>query len=172
MSTTDIRTTGGGRWLARIIVALVVLALAGIGYFLAYGAGSGAKERAQTSTVDIESIGRSRWRPRIVIGLVVLAVAVVGFLAYGAMFGGDGSESAAFNTHKVGTATIRSSVTMSAAAESVDNALLSFGIAGRVSSVDVTLGDEVKAGQRLASLESDALENALASAEANLASTR
>jgi len=172
MSTTDIRTTGGGRWLARIIVALLVLALAGIGYFLAYGAGSGAKGRAQTSTVDIESIGRSRWRLRIVIGLVVLAVVVGGFLTYGAVFGGDGSESAAFNTHKVGTATIRSSVTMSAAAESVDNAVLSFGIAGRVSSVDVTLGDEVKAGQKLASLESDDLENALASAEASLASAR
>ena len=146
MSTTDIRTTGGGRWLARIIVALVVLALAGISYFLAYGAGSGSKERAPTRTVDIESIGRSRWRLRIVIGLVVLAVAAAGFLAYGAVFGGDGSESAAFNTHKVGTATIRSSVTTSAAAESVDNAVLSFGIAGRVNSVDVTLGDEVQAG--------------------------
>jgi RND family efflux transporter MFP subunit len=149
-----------------------VLALAGVGYFLVYGAWFGAKERAQTSTVEIESIGRSRWRLRIIIALVVLAVAGGGFfLAFGG-FGGDGSESAAFNTHKVGQATIRSSVTMSAAAESVDNAVLSFGIAGRVSSVDVTLGDEVKAGQRLASLESDDLDNAQASAEANLASAR
>jgi len=172
MSTVHTRTTGGGHWLARIIVALVVLALAGVGYFLAYGAGFGAKERAQTGTVDIESIGRSRWRLRIVIGLVVLAVAVGGFLAYGAVFGGDGSDSAAFNTHKVGIATIRSSVTMSAAAESVDDAVLSFGIAGRVISIDVGLGDEVTAGQRLASLESDDLENALASAEASLASAR
>ena len=173
MSTVDIGTTGRGHWLARIIVALVVLALAGVGYFLAYGAWFGAKERAQTSTVDIESIGRSRWRLRIIIALVVLAVAGGGFfLAYGAWFGDDGSESAAFNTHKVGTATIRSSATMSAAAESVDNAVLSFGIAGRVKSVDVALGDEVKAGQRLTSLESDDLENALASAEANLASAR
>ena len=54
MSTVDIRTTGRGYWLARIIVALVVLALAGVGYFLAYGA----------------------W------------------------FGDDGSESAAFNTQR------------------------------------------------------------------------
>jgi HlyD family secretion protein len=173
MSTVDIGTTGRGHWLTRIVVALVVLALAGVGYFLAYGAWFGAKGRAQTSTVDIESIGRSRWRLRIIIALVVLAVAVAGFfLAYGAWFGGDGSDSAAFNTHKVGTATIRSSVTMSAAAESVDNAVLSFGIAGRVSSIDVTLGDEVKSGQRLASLKSDDLENALASAEANLTSAR
>jgi multidrug efflux pump subunit AcrA (membrane-fusion protein) len=61
---------------------------------------------------------------------------------------------------------------MSAAAESMDNAVLSFGIAGRVSSIDVSLGDEVKAGQVLAHLESDALQNALASAEASLASAR
>jgi len=171
MGTVDTKTTHS-RWRAPIIIAAVVLALAAVGFFLAYGAWFGARGRAETSTVDIKSIGRRRWRPRIVIGLVVLAVAVGGFLTYGAVFGGDGSESAAFNTHKVGTATIRSTVTMSAAAESVDNAVLSFGIAGRVKSVDVTLGDEVKAGQQLASLESDDLENALASAEANLASAR
>lgn len=172
MGTVDTRTIARAHLRAPIIIAAVVLALAAVGFFLAYGAWFGARGRAETSTVDIKSIGRRRWRPRIVIGLVVLAVAVGGFLTYGAVFGGDGSESAAFNTHKVGTATIRSTVTMSAAAESVDNAVLSFGIAGRVKSVDVTLGDEVKAGQQLASLESDDLENALASAEANLASAR
>ncbi len=75
MNTLDTRTTGRSHWRAPIIVALVLLALAGIGYFLAYGAWFGAKERAQTSTVDIESIGRSRWRLRIIIALVVLAVA-------------------------------------------------------------------------------------------------
>jgi RND family efflux transporter MFP subunit len=160
-----------GNWLTRVTIAVVVLALAGVVYFLAYGA-SGAKERGQTSAVDIQSIGRSRWRLRIVIALVVLAIAAGGFLAYGAWFGDDGSGSTAYNTHKVGRGTIRSSVTMSAAAESVDNAVLSFGIAGKVTSIDVSLGDEVKAGQRLASLESDDLQNALASAEASLTSAR
>jgi RND family efflux transporter MFP subunit len=172
MSTADIESRRRNRWLTRIIIALVALALAGVAYFLAYAAGSGAKDRVQTSAVDIKSIGRSRWRLRIIIALVVLAIAAGGFLAYSAWFGDDGSGSTAFNTHKVGRATIRSSVTMSAAAESVDNAVLSFGIIGKVTSIDVSLGDEVKAGQRLASLESDDLENALASAEANLASTR
>ena len=173
MSTVDTKTIGRGRWRAPIIIAVVVLALAAVGFFLAYGAWFGARGRAETSTVDIKSIGRRRWRPRIIIAVVVVAVVAAGsFFAYSAWFGDDDSESAAFNTHKVGTATIRSTVTMSAAAESVDNAVLSFGIAGRVKSVDVTLGDEVKAGQQLASLESDDLENALASAEASLASAR
>jgi multidrug efflux pump subunit AcrA (membrane-fusion protein) len=155
----------------RTTIALTAVALAGVGYFLAYG-GSGSPGRAPTSAVDIKTIGRGRWRLRIIIAVVALAIAAGGFLAYGSLFGDDGTGSAAYNTHKVSRATIRSSVTMSAAAESVDNAVLSFGIAGRVSSIDVGLGDEVKAGQTLATLESDALQNALASAEASLASTR
>jgi RND family efflux transporter MFP subunit len=173
MGTVDTRTTGHSRWRAPIIIALVALTLAGVGFFLAYGAWFGAKEKTQTSAVDIKSIGRRRWGPRIIIGLVIVAILAAGlFLAYSTWFGDDDSESTAFNTHKVGTTTIRSTVTMSAAAESVDNAVLSFGIGGRVKSVDVALGDEVKAGQQLASLESNELENALASAEASLASAR
>jgi len=106
MSAVEINPTGRGHWRARIIVALGVLALAVVGFMLAYGAWFGAKGRGETSTVDIQSIGRRRWRPRIIIALVVLAVAGAGFfLAYGAWFGDDNSESAAFNTHKVGTVT-------------------------------------------------------------------
>jgi RND family efflux transporter MFP subunit len=173
MGTVDTKSTGHSRWRAPIIIAAVVLILAAVGYFLAYGAWFGARGKTETSTVDIKSIGRRRWRPRIIIAVVVVAVLAAGsFFAYNAWFGDGDSESAAFNTHKASTATIRSTVTMSAAAESVDNAVLSFGIGGRVKSVDVTLGDEVKAGQQLASLQSDDLQNALASAEASLASTR
>jgi len=173
MGTLDIKTSSGGRWLARITIALVVLGLAGAGLFLAYGVWFGAKGRGEMGAVDIHSIGRRHWRSRIIIALLVLAAAGAGvFFAYGAWFGDDDSQAAAFNTHKVGTVTIRSTATMSAAAEAVDNAVLSFGITGRVKTVDVDLGDEVKAGQRLATLESDDLQNALASAEANLASAR
>jgi multidrug efflux pump subunit AcrA (membrane-fusion protein) len=173
MSTADIMTTGRRRRRAPITLALVVLVLAAAGFLVAYGTWFGARGRGETSAVDIQSIGRRRWRPRLIIALLLLlAAAAAVFLVYGALFGSDDSESAAFNTYRVTTATIRSSVTMSAAAEAVDNAVLSFGIGGRVKSVDVSLGDEVKAGQRLASLESDDLENALASADASLASAR
>jgi RND family efflux transporter MFP subunit len=125
------------------------------------------------STVDIESIGRSHWRTRAITVLVLLAaIGASAFLTYSFWLADGGSEKKAFNTHKVDTVTIRSTVTMSGTADAVDNTVLSFAIAGRVKSVDVALGDEVKAGQRLASLESTDLENALASAEANLASAR
>jgi RND family efflux transporter MFP subunit len=174
MSTADVKTIGRGHWRGRIIIALLVLAAAGAGAFFAYTVWfSGGRERANMGSVDIKTIGRGHWRGRIIIALLVLAAIGAGaFFAYSAWFADDDSQSNTFNTHKVGTATIRSTVTMSAAAEAVDNAVLSFGIAGRVKAVEVALGDEVKAGQQLASLESDDLENALASAEANLASAR
>jgi HlyD family secretion protein len=173
MGTPNIETGARGRWPARIITALVVLALGGAALFLAYNALFGARGRGEMSSVDIKSIGRGRWRSRIIIAVLTLAAVGAGaFLVYSTWFGDDGSASAAFNTHRVGTVTIRSTVTMSAAAEAVDNAVLSFGITGRVETVDVTLGDEVTAGQRLATLESDDLQNALSSAEANLASAR
>jgi HlyD family secretion protein len=173
MGTRTIETGARGRWPGRIITALAVVTLGGAALFLVYSALFGARGRGEMSTVDIRSIGRGRWRSRIIIGVLALAVVGAGaFLVYSTWLSDDGSESEALNTHRVGTVTIRSTVTMSAAAEAVDNVVLSFGIAGRVETVDVTLGDEVTVGQRLATLESDDLQNALSSAEANLASAR
>jgi len=174
MNTVDIETINRGHWRTRIIIALLVLVATGAGAFITYNTwfASGG-QRPGMGAVDIRSINRGRWRGRIIIALLVLVATGGGaFIAYSAWFADNGSENKAFNTHRVGLATIRTTVTMSAMAESVDNALLSFGIAGRVESVDVALGDEVKADQRLASLESDDLENALASAEATLTSAR
>jgi len=117
-------------------------------------------------------IGRRR-KPRWLVLLALLvAAAVGGFFAYQFWFTEDGSDDGAVNTHTVTTATIRFSITTSGVAQAVQEIVSSFGIAGRVSSVEVELGDEVKEGQQLASLESDALENQLATAEANLVSAR
>jgi multidrug efflux pump subunit AcrA (membrane-fusion protein) len=117
-------------------------------------------------------IGRRR-KPRWLVLLALLvAAAVGGFFAYQFWFAEDGSDDGAVNTHTVTTTTIRFSITTSGVAQAVKETVSSFGIAGRVSSVEVKLGDEVKEGQQLASLESDALENQLATAEANLVSAR
>jgi len=118
------------------------------------------------------AIGRRR-KPRWLVLLTLLVVAAVGgFFAYQFWFAEDGSDDGAFSTHTVTTATIRFSITTSGVAQAVQEIVSSFGIAGRVSSVEVELGDEVKEGQQLASLESDTLENQLATAEANLLSAR
>ncbi len=118
------------------------------------------------------AIGRRR-KPRWLVLLALLvAAAVGGFFAYQFWFAEDGSDDGAFSTHTVTTATIRFSITTSGEAQAVQEIVSSFGIAGRVSSVEVELGDEVREGQQLASLESDTLENQLATAEANLLSAR
>ena len=120
----------------------------------------------------METIGRRR-RPRWLVVLALLIVAAVGgFFVYYFWFAEGNSDEAALNTYRVTTATIRFSVTTSGEAQAVNETVVSFGIAGRVSSVEVRLSDEVQAGQKLASLESDALKNQLATAEANLLAAR
>jgi len=120
----------------------------------------------------METIGRRRRRRWLVLLTLLIAAAVGGFFVYHFWFAEGGSDEAALNTYRVTTATIRFSVTTSGEAQAVNETVVSFGIAGRVSSVEVRLSDEVQAGQKLASLESDALENQLATAEANLLSAR
>jgi HlyD family secretion protein len=118
------------------------------------------------------TIGRRR-RPRwLVVLALLIAAAVGGFLVYYSWFAENGSDEETISTYTVTTATIRFNVTTSGEAKAVNQSLLSFGIAGRVSSVEVKLSDEVKTDQKLASLESDALKNQLATAEANLLSAR
>jgi HlyD family secretion protein len=114
-----------------------------------------------------------RRRPRwLVLLTVLIAAAVGGFLVYYFWFADDGSDEEAFSTHTVTTTTMRFTVSTSGEAQAVRDTVASFGIAGRVSSVEVELGDEVKTGQQMASLETDTLENQLATAEANLLSAR
>ncbi len=120
----------------------------------------------------METIYRRR-KPRwLVLLTLLIAAAVGGFFAYHFWLADDGSDEEAVSTYRVATTTIRFSVSTSGEAQAVREAVLSFGIAGRVSSVEVELGDELKKDQQLASLESDALENQLATAEANLLSAR
>jgi HlyD family secretion protein len=120
----------------------------------------------------MQRIGRRRRPGWLVLLVVVVVAAVGGFFVYQFRFSGDNSDNGALETYTVTTATIRFSITTSGEAQAVDQTVLSFGIAGRVDSLAVELGDEVKEGQQLASLESDALQNQLGTAEANLLSAQ
>lgn len=70
---------------------------------------------------------------------------------------------------EVSTGTVGESVTAQGTVANAETADLSFEVAGTVETVTVTAGDQVKAGQVLATLNSAALEAALADAEAQLA---
>jgi HlyD family secretion protein len=120
----------------------------------------------------MQRIGRRRRSRWLVLLALLAAAAIGGFFAYQLWVAENGSDEKTFNTYRVTTTTMRSTVTTSGEARALDEIVLSFGIAGRVSSVGVKLGDEVKADQELASLETDTLENQLATAEASLLSAR
>ncbi|UCH86667.1 MAG: biotin/lipoyl-binding protein, partial [Dehalococcoidia bacterium] len=114
-----------------------------------------------------------RRRPRwLVLLAALIAVVVGGFLVYYFWLADDGSDEEGFTTYTVTTTTMRFTVSTSGEAQAVRETVTSFGIPGRVSSVEVELGDEVKTDEQLASLETDTLENQLATAEANLLSAR
>lgn len=83
--------------------------------------------------------------------------------------GGGDEESREVETVAVGRGTIRATIAASGTAEAADKTELRFATVGRVKEILVTLGQEVKGGAPLAVLETDDLENQLATAEANLA---
>jgi HlyD family secretion protein len=114
---------------------------------------------------------RGRWFRRGALLLVLLAVAA-GLLAWRFWLAGDGEESGPVETVAVSRATIRATIAASGTAEASNETRLSFATIGRVSQVLVTLGQEVKADDPLALLETEDLENGLATAEANLAVAR
>jgi HlyD family secretion protein len=98
-----------------------------------------------------------------------LAVAVVGLGLFG--YTRLGSASAASGTES--TATVRagnvvSSVSATGNVESASTSELSFGSSGKVTAVNVKVGDTVTAGQALATIDDTSAKQQLASAQATL----
>jgi RND family efflux transporter MFP subunit len=105
--------------------------------------------------------------------LLVLGAGIgAGLFLWQLWFAGDDEETQELQTVAVGRATIRATIATSGTAEAVDETELRFASAGRVEEILVTLGQEVKADVPLAVLESDDLENRLATAEVNLEVSR
>lgn len=114
------------------------------------------------------TIQEASWRGRAIsfgIFLLVAAFAVAG--VYYFFLRDEAAEVRPTEDIAVKRATISSTLIISGTADTQLNSNLTFQSAGRVSRVDVKVGDTVKAGQALAALESDDLTNALASAQAN-----
>jgi HlyD family secretion protein len=122
---------------------------------------------------DLLEGGEHRWRNRLIwlaAAAVLVAVAVV--IVLKTMVLGGGSATAAVQTAKVERGSISKTVstTGTAAAQSTTN--LSFTQSGKVTAVNVKLGQEVKAGDVLAELDSTSLQQALTTAQVNLSSAQ
>jgi RND family efflux transporter MFP subunit len=109
-----------------------------------------------------------------IIGLIVAVViaAFGAFFIYRALFSGSGGKQESYQPYTVGTMNLRAAITTSGEAVAQNEAVLSFPIPGQIDAIYVELGDEVKFGQPLMSIKADQFENAVASAESNLAAAR
>jgi HlyD family secretion protein len=117
--------------------------------------------------------GNHRWRRRAVGLALVVALAVAGVFVLWAMVLRDGGSAAsAVQTAKVQRGSIMKTISTSATTLAQSTANLSFGASGKVTAVNVKLGQAVKQGDVLAAIEPDSLQNAVSNAQVNLANAQ
>jgi RND family efflux transporter MFP subunit len=123
------------------------------------------------AAIDLEddlTIEESRWRGRLITIGVLLVVAVgaaIGFFVYRS--GGGSTTTRGTEDVTVVRKTINQTLIISGTADAQLNSNLIFQSSGKIASINVKVGDAVKPGDVLASLESDSLNNALQTAQAN-----
>ena len=123
---------------------------------------------------DDLTIQESPWRGRIVtLGVLAIIAAAVAAGLYFFYFKSDSTTlTRATEDITVKKATINQTLIISGVADAQFNSNLIFQASGKVAAVNVKVGDVVKQGDVLASLESDDLSNAVASARANQTSVQ
>jgi HlyD family secretion protein len=107
----------------------------------------------------------------VVAGLAIVAL-VLGTLIYRDMFVPAKSSGNALNLYTVSRRTVTASITGSGNLEPQAQSNVNFKVAGVLTEIDVHVGDHVSAGQRLATIDSSAEQNAVAQAEANLSTAQ
>ncbi len=108
----------------------------------------------------------STWPGRMLV--IVLAAVLVG----GAVImvrGNGGTAAVEYRTAEAARASIQQTVAISGSVNPSGTARLNFRSSGRISSILVTVGQQVTAGQELARIEATDLENTFANAQATLA---
>lgn len=129
--------------------------------------GGGSAVGLPISEEVARSSGRfTRFSPFRVVILVVLVVAAV--VAWELTRG----SAPAYRTVAVGTGTAVQTLDAVATITPVNQANLNFNVSGTVSAVNVSVGQQVTAGQTLASLDVTSLQAGVTSAQANLASAQ
>ncbi len=111
----------------------------------------------------------STWPGRL-LALVVVAVLVGGVTLVQRVTAAP--EKAEFRTASVTRGSVTQTVAVSGSVNAAAQARLNFKSSGRLATIAVSVGQQVKAGDALAKLDTSDLEIALANAEANLASAQ
>ena len=102
------------------------------------------------------------WWKRGVWGAVCI-VAAIGITLWAT--GSSASAASGYRTAVASVATVRQTLSVSGTTEPVHQATTAFQVAGTVSAVNVTVGQQVTAGQTLASLDTTSLTQAVSSAQ-------
>ncbi|MEX2247381.1 MAG: biotin/lipoyl-binding protein [Dehalococcoidia bacterium] len=117
--------------------------------------------------------GTNPWRGRgIAAAVAVIVVAAASLAAWNWLFRDDGEAAIAEQIVAATLGTVTDSIETSGTVASQSETSLSFGASGKVESVNVTLGQQVKAGDVLASLDAPDLEDAVRRAEISLISAQ
>jgi multidrug efflux pump subunit AcrA (membrane-fusion protein) len=104
--------------------------------------------------------------------LAVVALVLVGLIGRDALFPPSATTAAGQRTATVTMGTVTNSVTATGTLVPAQQMNLSFKTAGTLTAVDVHVGDHVKSGQLLATIDSTPLQLALQQAQATLASAQ
>ncbi len=116
----------------------------------------------------------SSWRRRAIIAGVVIVIAAVG--AYFAwdhwMRGGAAAAAPVFTEATVATGNVTKTISTSGTVSADKTSNLNFTSSGKVTKVDVTVGQTVKQGDVLAEIDPTDAQNSLRNAEAGLASAQ
>ena len=118
---------------------------------------------------DELALSESTWRGRIItLAVLLLGVGAVAVAIYYFAFRSDATTvTRSTEEIPVGRATISQTLSISGVADARLNSNLTFQATGKIAEVNVKVGDAVRQGDVLASIESDDLVNAVSQAQAN-----
>jgi HlyD family secretion protein len=121
----------------------------------------------------LDSAG-SPWRRRLlIVGLVIVIAAVAAYFAWAHwMRGGASAAAPVFTEATVGSGNVTKTISTSGTVSADKTSNLNFSSSGKVTKVDVTLGQTVKQGDVLAEIDPTDAQNALKNAQAGLASAQ
>jgi len=122
---------------------------------------------------DLLDGAEHRWRKRLIgLGVLVALVAAGAYALWATVLAGGGTATAEAQTASVERGSISETVSTTGTVAAQSTTELSFDQSGRLSAVNVKLGQEVKAGDVLAEIEPDELQDALTQAEVNLSTAQ